>query len=105
MTITLIEGIAAVLMYLFGGGLVLFIYEAYVKTRQKNLLFLGIGFFILIFGGNIGTLNAAAQTLPLLPMVLDDSAARTISLVIQLLGILILLFSVVRPFEPKKPDE
>lgn len=104
MTITLIEGIAAVLMYLFGGALVLFIYEAYLKTRQNNMIFLAMGFFILIFGGNLGTLNAAVQGI-LTTQPLDESSIRTASLVIQLVGIILLLYSVLGPFEPKRPKE
>ncbi|HMK46300.1 MAG TPA: hypothetical protein VK436_06705 [Methanocella sp.] len=104
MTVTLMEGVAAVLMYLLGGALVLFIYEAYVKTRQRNMIFLALGFFILIFGGNLGTLNAAAQAITAAPP-LDDSTVRTASLVIQLVGILLLLYSIVGPFEPRHPKE
>ncbi len=103
MTVTLIEGFAAVLMYLFGGALVLFIYEAYLKTRQKNLIFLALGFFILIFGGNLGTLNAATEAVFTMTHALDESGIRTASLVIQLVGIVLLLYSVLGPFEPKRP--
>lgn len=102
MTVTLIEGIAAVLMYLFGGALVLFIYEAYVKTRQTNLIYLAIGFFILIFGGNLTTLVEAVQAQTWWPTAFDASEARALSLVIQLLGIVILLLSATRPFGRKQ---
>ena len=102
MTVTLIEGIAAVLMYLFGGALVLFIYEAYIKTRQKNLIFMAIGFFILIFGSNLNTLAAALEAMQNPPGVLDQSAARTLSLVIQLIGIAVLLVLATRPFGRKE---
>jgi hypothetical protein len=102
MTVTLIEGIAAVLMYLFGGALVLFIYEAYVKTRQKNLIYMAIGFFILIFGGNLTTLVEAMQAQTWWPTAFVASDARTLSLVIQLIGILLLLLSVMRPFGRKE---
>jgi hypothetical protein len=102
MTVTLIEGIAAALMYLFGGALVLFIYEAYIKTRQKNLMFMAIGFFILIFGSNLNTLAAALEMIQNPPVVLDQSAARMLSLVIQLIGIVILLVSATRPFGRKE---
>jgi hypothetical protein len=44
MTVTLIEGVAAVLMYLFGGAFVLFIYEAYKKTWGARLICMAIGF-------------------------------------------------------------
>lgn len=103
MTVTLIEGIAAVLMYLFGGALVLFIYEAYLKTRQSNLIFLALGFFILIFGGNLGTLSAAVQSVLTSGSALDESGIRIASIAIQLVGILLLLYSVLGPFEPKRP--
>lgn len=104
MTVTLIEGVAVFLMYLFGGALVLFIYEAYLKTRQKNMIYLAVGFFILIFGGNFITLDAIATTVPGLPS-LDESVARLLSLVIQLIGILLLLYSVIGPYEPRHPKE
>lgn len=102
MTVTLIEGIAAVLMYLFGGALVLFIYEAYVKTRQKNLIFMAIGFFILIFGSNLNTLVEAVHSMPEYAVTVDGSTSRTASLVIQLVGILLLLYSATRPFGQKE---
>jgi hypothetical protein len=102
MTVTLIEGIAAVLMYLFGGALVLFIYEAYKKTGQKNLMVMAIGFFILIFGSNLNTLAAAIEAMPDSPGTLDQSAARTLTLAIQLIGILLLLVSATRPFSRKE---
>lgn len=102
MTVTLIEGIAAVLMYLFGGALVLFIYEAYKKTGQRNLIFMAIGFFVLIFGGNLTTLAAAIEEMSFSPGALDQSAARTLSLMIQLIGILLLLISATRPFGRKE---
>lgn len=102
MTVTLIEGIAAVLMYMFGGALVLFTYEAYVKTRQKNLIYLAIGFFILIFGGNLTTLVEALQAQTWWPTAIQASDARALSLVIQLLGIVLLLLSATRPFGRKQ---
>jgi len=102
MTVTLIEGIAAVLMYLFGGALVLFIYEAYVKTRQKNLIYMAIGFFILIFGGNLATLVEAVQSMSWWPTAIESSDTRAFSLVIQLIGIVVLLLSATRPFGRKE---
>ncbi len=102
MTVTLIEGIAAVLMYLFGGALVLFIYEASVKTKQKSLMYMAIGFFILIFGGNLTTLSEALQTGLGWTLTVDVSSIRTLSLVIQLIGIVILLISATRPFGRKE---
>ena len=102
MTVTLIEGIAAVLMYLFGGALVLFIYEAYVKTRQKSLIYMAIGFFILIFGGNLATLVDALQSQTWWPTAIAETDARTLALVIQLVGIVVLFLSATRPFGRKE---
>lgn len=98
MTVTLIEGIAAVLMYLLGGALVLFIYEAYVKTRQKSLIYMAIGFFILILGGNLATLAEALQAGLGWTLTVDASNIRALSLVIQLIGIGLLLLSATRPY-------
>jgi hypothetical protein len=100
MTVTLIEGIAVFLMYLLGGALVLFIYEAFLKTRQKSLLFMAGGFFILIFGSNLNTLVEAVQTMGW-AVAVDGSTARTASLAIQLMGILLLLYSARGPFRQK----
>jgi hypothetical protein len=102
MTVTLIEGIAAVLMYLFGGALVLYIYEAYVKTRQQSLIYMAIGFFILIFGGNLMTLAEALQSGLGWTLTVDPSDIRALSLVIQLVGIVLLLLSATRPFGRKE---
>ena len=102
MTVTIIEGVAAVLMYLFGGALALFIYEAYVKTRRRSLIYMAVGFFILIFGGNLTTLVEAVQAVPGIALNISDSGARTLSLVIQLAGIVLLLLSVMKPFGPKE---
>lgn len=97
-SILLIEGIAAFLMYLFGGALVLLIYEAYVKTGQKNLIYMALGFFIIIFGSNLNTLAAGISGLPGYADLIDMSVARTVTLVVQLIGILILLFSAMNPY-------
>jgi hypothetical protein len=96
--ISTIEGIAAFLMYLLGGGLVLFIYEAYVKTKQKNLMFMALGFFLIIFGSNLNTLLAALVELPGSPLMVEETMSRTISLLIQLTGILTVLYSALNPY-------
>ena len=96
--ISTVEGLAAFMMYLLGGALVLFIYEAYVKTKQKNLMFMALGFFLIIFGSNLNTLLAALAELPTNPIVIDETMARTLSLVIQLGGILVVLYSALNPY-------
>jgi hypothetical protein len=96
--ISTVEGLAAFMMYLLGGALVLFIYEAYVKTKQKNLMFMALGFFLIIFGSNLNTLLAALAELPNSPILIDETMSRTISLVIQLGGILTVLYSALNPY-------
>lgn len=83
--------ILTAIIYLLGGAFVLFIYEAYEKTRQKNLLILAIGLFILIFGSNFDIL--AAQILP----GMSTEVARTIALMVEIPGILIMLYSALKP--------
>ncbi len=96
--ISTIEGIAAFLMYLLGGALVLFIYEAYVKTKQKNLMFMAFGFFLIIFGSNLNTLLAALSELPGSPLPTEETLSRTVALLIQLAGILSVLYSALNPY-------
>lgn len=96
--ISTVEGIAAFLMYLLGGALILFIYEAYVKTKQKNLMFMALGFFLIIFGSNLNTLLAALGELPDSPLVIEETLSRATSLIIQLMGILTVLYSALNPY-------
>jgi hypothetical protein len=96
--ISTVEGIAAFMMYLLGGALVIFIYESYVRTKQKNLMYMALGFFLIIFGSNLNTLLAALAELPNSPLMIDETMARTISLVIQLGGILTVLYSALNPY-------
>jgi hypothetical protein len=102
MTVMITEGVAAALMYLVGGALVLFIYEAYNKTRQRSLIYMGIGFFTIIFGANLMTLSEALQSGLGWTMTVDPSVIRTIALAIQLIGIVLLIFSAIRPFRRKE---
>ena len=82
--------ILTVIVYLLGGAFVLFIYEAYEKTKQKNLLILSIGLFILIFGSNFDIL--ASVVLP----DMSSETARTIALLVEIPGILIMLYSALK---------
>lgn len=79
-----------VIVYLLGGTFILFIYEAYEKTKQKNLLILAIGLFILIFGSNFDIL--ASVVLP----DMSSETARTIALLVEIPGILIMLYSALK---------
>ena len=89
--VTNLEGILAVIVYLLGGTFVIFIYEAYKRTKQKNLLYLAIGMFIMIFGSNFDTLAG---------IVLNDyisvEEAKVIALGIEIPGILVMLYSAIK---------
>ena len=89
--ITSFEAILTAIVYLLGGAFILFIYEAYTHTHQKNLLMLAIGMFILIFGSNFDILAGL-----LLSDYIEESTSRIIALLIEIPGILIMLYSAIR---------
>lgn len=82
--------ILTIIIYLLGGAFIIFVFEAYEKTKQSSLLILSIGLFILIFGSNFDVL--ASLVLPDMP----TEIARTIALIIEIPGILILLYSALK---------
>jgi hypothetical protein len=98
MTVSIVEAIAAFLMYILGGALVLFIYESFTRTKQKNLMYMALGFFLIIFGSNLNTLLAMAPTMVDSSFAIDGTMSRTAALVIQLGGILTLLYSALNPY-------
>ncbi len=98
MMVSIVEAIAAFLMYLLGGALVLFIYESYMRTKQKNLMFMALGFFLIIFGSNLNTLGVMLPTMIGGTLPFDETVTRTLALVIQLGGILTLLYSALNPY-------
>jgi hypothetical protein len=98
MMVSIVEAIAAFLMYLLGGALVLFIYESFMRTKQKNLMYMALGFFLIIFGSNLNTLSIMLPTMVGNALVIDESITRTVALVIQLGGILTLLYSALNPY-------
>lgn len=98
LTVSVVEAIAAFLMYILGGALVLFIYESYTRTKQKNLMYMALGFFLIIFGSNFNTLMVMLPTMIGGTIPIDDSISRTASLLIQLGGILTLLYSALNPY-------
>jgi len=48
-----INGLLSASVLMLGGALILFIYDAYRKTKQKTLLLLAVGLFILILGSTV----------------------------------------------------
>lgn len=98
MGISIWEAIVAFLMYLLGGALILFIYEAYARTRQKNLMYMAMGFFLIVFGSCLTTLSIMLPIMFGSSFTIDETITRTISLLIQLAGILTLLYSALNPY-------
>jgi hypothetical protein len=98
MMVSIVEAIAAFLMYLLGGALVLFIYESFMRTKQKNLMYMALGFFLIIFGSNLNTLSIMLPSMVGSTFMVDETITRTIALVIQLGGILTLLYSALNPY-------
>ena len=89
--VTNIEAILAIIVYLLGGVFVIFVYEAYQRTNQKNLLYLTIGLFIMIFGSNFDTLAGIILT-----DYISFESAKVVALGIEIPGILITLYSAIK---------
>ena len=89
--VTNLEAILAVIVYLLGGTFIIYIYEAYKKTHQKNLLYLAIGLFIMIFGSNFDTLAGIIMI-----EQISIESSKVIALGIEIPGILIMLYSAIK---------
>jgi hypothetical protein len=89
--VTNLEAILAVVVYLLGGTFIIFVYEAYQRTHQKNLLYLAIGLFIMIFGSNFDTLAGI-----ILADYISVEASKVVALGIEIPGILIMLYSAIK---------
>ncbi len=98
LVVSIVEAIAAFLMYLLGGALVLFVYESYTRTKQKNLMYMALGFFLVIFGSNLNTLSVMLPSMFDVTLTLDGTIVRTAALLIQLGGILSVLYSALNPY-------
>ena len=85
------NGLLTAAIFLIGGALIIFIYDAYKQTQDKNLLILALGLFILIIAGNIPSLAylLASDTIGLIEVL-------TISKYTQVVGILVILYSAIR---------
>ncbi|MHC1584937.1 MAG: DUF7521 family protein [Candidatus Syntropharchaeia archaeon] len=86
-----INGFLATLIYLAGGALIIFIYDAYRQTKQKNLLLLALGLFILVIGSNLPTF-----AMLLLANRMNPWMVLTISQCIQIPGVLLMLYSALK---------
>jgi len=85
------NGLLTATIFLIGGALIIFIYDAYKQTQNKNLLVLALGLFILIIAGNIPSLVYlfASDRIELIE-------ALTISQYTQVAGIIVILYSALR---------
>jgi len=86
-----INGLLSASVLLLGGALIIFIYNAYLKTKQRTLLLLSVGLFILILGSTIpGLLFILAFGR------LSHLLTQTISLCIQAPGIVIMIYAALK---------
>ncbi|NHW22926.1 MAG: hypothetical protein HA489_01520 [Archaeoglobales archaeon] len=72
---------------LLGGALILQVYNAYARTKQRFLLLLSLGFFALVVGGALPVLAFALSLSELLYIV---------GIILQICGISAIYFSTVR---------
>lgn len=86
-----INGLLSASVLLLDSSLIIFIYNAYLKTKQKTLLLLAVGLFILIIGSTIPGL-LFVLTFGKIPHLLT----QTISLSIQVPGILIMIYAALK---------
>jgi hypothetical protein len=86
-----INGLLSASVLMLGGALIIFIYNAYRETKQKTLLLLAVGLFILILGSTVPGLLfiLAGGKIPHL-------LSQTISLCIQIPGILIMIYAALK---------
>lgn len=95
--ITNLEALLTIIVYLLGGTFVLFVYSAYEKTKQKTLLLLALGMFIMVFGSNLDRLaNVLITNFEPLAEVISIEEVRTLALLIEVPGILIMLYSALK---------
>ena len=87
----LITSMLSAFVLLCGGALIIIIYDAYRKTKQKTLLLLALGLFILIVGSAIPGFFLSLTYGKINPLL-----TQSISLSIQIPGILIMIYSALR---------
>lgn len=72
---------------ILGGTLIMQIYRAYLRTKQKFMLFLSFGFFVLVIGGALPVIAFA--------IVLEETF-YLLGIILQLTGISTIYYSTVR---------
>lgn len=86
-----INGILSASALMLGGALIIFIYAAFRETRQKSLLLLALGLFTMIIGSVLPSF-----LLLIVPGKIDLLISLTVSLCIQIPGILVMIYSALR---------
>ncbi len=73
---------------LIGGGFIIYIYDTYKRTKQEFLLYLSLGFFLLIIGASLPILTFIAQLL--------DTSVMVVAILMQIAGLSSIFYSIVR---------
>ncbi len=73
---------------LIGGGFIIYIYDTYKRTKQGFLLYLSLGFFLLIIGASLPVLTFIAQLL--------DMSVVVLAILMQIAGLSSIFYSIVR---------
>ncbi len=73
---------------LIGGGFIIYIYDTYKRTKQEFLLYLSLGFFMLIIGAALPVLTFVAQVL--------DMSVVVVAILMQIAGLSSIFYSIVR---------
>jgi len=85
-----IIAVLTIVFLLLGGALIIYIYDAYRRVSQRYLLLLSLGFFVLIIGGALPGMHRA------IGLSVDFDTTLTASLLMQMVGISLVFYSVVR---------
>lgn len=73
---------------LLGGGFIIYIYDTYKRTKQEFLIYLSLGFFLLIVGASLPVLTFVAQVL--------DTSVVVVAILMQIAGLSSIFYSIVR---------
>ncbi len=73
-------------VFLLGGAFIIFVYEAFRATGSKNLLYLSLGFFLMLIGSNLDAVLILFKNTELLPL----------TFLVEMAGILVILYSALR---------
>jgi len=73
---------------LIGGGFIIYIYDTYKRTKQEFLIYLSIGFFLLIVGAALPVLTFVANVL--------DMSLVVVAILMQIAGLSSIFYSIVR---------